>query len=121
MRQYKHQLADLLDVLNDLVSDFSDCASLVSEEEGWVESDLEEVSALCCGLLILGGCRVLPEIRQLDGGCFSRYCDYVSQMKNLVKLVRGGNKKALTTLRHLIATFQKGVREVALKMVKQFP
>lgn len=121
MRQYKNQLAVLLDILNDLESDFSNCASLVPEEEDWVDSDLEEVAGLCMGLLILGGSPYVKELRQLDGGRFGSYNEMAYQMENLVKLVRGGNKRALTTLRRHIATLQTGVRDIVWKIVKTFP
>lgn len=118
VRQYKSQLAVLLDILNDLKSDFSNSASLAPEECGWVDEDLEEVSALCCGLLILGGVTGLPEIRRLDGGIFGRYSEAAYQMMDLVKLVRDGDKKAITTLRRINNTILNGVRAIAWKAVK---
>ena len=120
IRQYKGQLAVLLDILDDLKSDFSDCASLTPEDWRLVKKDIEELCALCCGLLILSGVDGLPELRQLDHGCFSEYNRLAYQMENQVKLVRMGYKTSLTTLRHIVDTLFNGAQAVAWKVVKAF-
>ena len=118
IRQYKGQLAVLLDILNDLESDFSNSASLAPEEWRLVNEDLEEVAGLTMGLLILGSIDGFPEIRRLDGGIFGRYSEATYQMMDLVKLVRRGDKKAATTLRRINNTILNGVRAIAWKAVK---
>ena len=120
VKQYKGQLAVLLDILNDLESDFSNSASLTPKEWRLVDKDLEEVAGLSMGLLLLGSIDGFPELCRLDGRRFGRYSEAAYQMENLVKLVRGGDKTATTTLRRIVNTLLNGVREVAWKVVKAF-